>query len=276
MGSQLPLFLQELVKNIKNLHEKPSPVWKQVDPSHDDIFILQKEALTASNFDRLNIRRTLYNNYISGRANLVCFECLYGRVLLLQENQENVMIPFKTWGRVLQWFGGFVRVCWFAADIPRLLPRKGKEIEEIHVNGGYTLPCSKNAVIVYRKEEATRVLIHELIHANCLDHQDKSVSEREAETETFAELVYIAILSKGDVKKAKKFWEIQSKWIVNQNAVLRKYHHVLSLNDYAARYTIAREQELQKMGIALPPASSGLTKFSSCRLTSDAFDEYLE
>ncbi len=202
--------------------------------------------------------------------------CDYGKVLLLQLNTQNVRIPLNTWGRILQAFGGHFRIVWFAADVPRILPEHGMNVGPEHINGGYTIPCNSEAIIIYREEEATRVLIHELLHASCSDPQTLNLVKRESNTETWAELILVAILSKGDMKKASTLWKIQSQWISNQNNELKRNHNVKTSEDYAYRYTFAREVELKLLGISLPPVSKNMPFTKSARFTSDAFDEFLE
>lgn len=202
--------------------------------------------------------------------------CKYGKVLLLQQKDQDVRIPLNTWGRILQSFGGFFRIIWFAADVPRVLPQRGELVGPQHINGGYTYPCDSTGIVIYRKEEATRVLIHELLHASCLDSADASVEQKEATTETWAEIILVAILSKGDTKKAETLWKLQCQWISDQNSELKTYYNVHTSSDYAYRYTIAREKELKKKGIPLPPASKTNFPFQSARFTTDEFDELLD
>lgn len=265
-----------MVRNIKKLHQTPRILWRKEEPTQDDLRVIEKESQNQNAFDRLNLRIELRNDLLSGNARLTCMTCKYGKVLLLQHKDQDVRIPLNTWGRILQAFGGFFRVVWFAADVPRILPKRGEQVGPQHVNGGYTYPCESTAIVIYRKEEATRVLIHELIHGSCLDPLNASVEEKEASTETWAELFLVAILSKGDTKKAETYWKLQSQWISDQNTELKLYYNVHISSEYAYRYTIAREKELKKKGIKLPPASIKRIPFRSARFTTDAFDELLE
>jgi hypothetical protein len=57
-----------------------------------------------------------------------------------------------------------------SGGVPEAEPKP--DIEEIHVNSGFTMPCGKNGpnqIYVYREEEWFKVLIHETIHAFGLD-----------------------------------------------------------------------------------------------------------
>ena len=271
-----PLVLDELVKNIKKYHQTPLILWRREEPTQEDLMIIEKESRNGNTFDKLNLRTQLRNDYLTGNAKLTCMVCKYGKVLLLQQKSQNVRIPLNTWGRILQMFGGNFRIVWFAADVPRILPERGQSVGPEHVNGGYTYPCSSIAIIIYREEEATRVLIHELLHGSCADPQTSDIVKREANTETWAELILVAVLSKGDMKLAQKLWKIQGLWITEQNYELKTYFHVNTPNDYAYRYTIGRETELKDLGIALPPVPKKHKEFLSARFTSDEFDTFLE
>ncbi len=275
MESKLPPVLEELVKNIKKLQQQPSPQWRHEKPTHEDLSILEKESQDGNTFDKLNIRTTLRNDFQSGNAKLTCMVCKYGKVLLLQKKEQGVQIPLETWGRILQAFGGYFRILWFAADVPRILPQRGHLVGPEHVNGGYTFACNSSAIVIYREEEATRVLIHELLHGSCSDLQTTDLVKREANTETWAELFLVAILSKGDMKLARKLWDLQSHWIADQNNELKKHYNVHTSQDYAYRYTVAREHELKELGIALPPVSKKNHVFHTARFTSDKFDDFL-
>lgn len=272
----VPLVLDELVRNIKSLYQTPKILWKVEHPTKEDLQIIEKESVDTNTFDKFNLRTQLWNDYSSGRGKLLCMTCKYGKVLLLQKNEQNVRIPLNTWGRILQAFGGYFRVVWFAADVPRLLPKRGELVGPQHINGGYTYPCDSTAIVIYREEEATRVLLHELLHGSCLDPHGASIEQKEASTETWAELFLVAMLSKGDMKKAEHLWKIQSQWIADQNHELQMYYGVHMTVDYAYRYTVAREKELRQKGIQLPPVSKKRQVIRSARFTSDEFDEMLE
>jgi hypothetical protein len=171
---------------------------------------------------------------------------------------------------VFQWIGSPPpmtkwRVFWFPAHIQRVLPPKGTEVGPQNINGGYCYPCNPHIIVVYRYEEATRVLLHELLHAACTDPVNVSLPIKEATTETWAELFLVALCSKGNKEKAASFWKLQSQWIANQNATLRKDHSVSTIEDYAWRYTLGREEILNRLGVSLPVPR--ISKGSSSRLT---------
>lgn len=139
-----------------------------------------------------------------------------------------------------------------------------------HINGGYTIPCNPRQIVLYRKEEVERVLLHELSHAACLDDMKESLEMREARTEFWAELWLVALFSKGSYARAKLLWKHQAYWIVDQNAILRMVYQVRGPQDYVWRYTVAREIIADQLRISMPVPS--ITRSRSLRLSSPIFD----
>lgn len=230
---------------------------------------MEKEAQSNSNFDALALRTTMWSELQAGKARLVCKTCENAKVLFIQRGREEP--PWDLWARIFQWLGPPQtapkwRVFWFPADKKRTYPTTGGEVGPASLNGGYSYPCRSDTIVVYRLEEATRVLIHEILHAACCDPHHESLEIREANTETWAELFLIAIVSKGSEREAARLWGIQSQWIANQNAILRTRFAVQSPNDYAWRYTIGREEILRSLKIDLPVAIA--TRTRSSRFTS--------
>lgn len=226
-------------------------------PNQEDLQLFEHEARQDSTFDPLQLRRNMWESLDTGSSMLLCKSCSNAKVLWIQPKGTQIEPPWKEWGRIFQWLGdapGGVkwRVFWFPAPIPRILPRKGETVGPRHINGGYCYPCNPNVIVVYRLEEATRVLVHELLHASCTDPQGASLEIKEATTETWAELFLVALCSKGKVDSAKKLWTLQSQWISDQNADLRTKYHVNSPADYAWRYTLGREQILADLKVELP------------------------
>ena len=59
----------------------------------------------------------------------------------------------------------------FLTDLKKKLPEHtGQEIGKINVNTGFTMTCRpKSNIVIYRKEEWFKVLIHETFHNFGLD-----------------------------------------------------------------------------------------------------------
>lgn len=225
-----------------------------------------------SQFDPLKLRRNLWEVADTGAAEILAKSCKYAKVLWIQPKGTGVEPPWEEWGRIFQWMGyppeGKWTVYWFPAHIKRLLPPPGHEVGPQNINGGYCFPCNPQSIVVYRYEEASRVLLHELLHAACLDPQGAELPIKEATTETWAELLLVALCSKGSEAKATSLWHLQSQWISNQNHLLRSQHNVYTVNDYAWRYTLGREQILKNLKISLPRPTQ--SEGNSSRLTHPA------
>lgn len=244
-------------------------------PNQEDLQLFETEAQQDSAFDPLKLRRNLWESLNTGSSRILCKSCSNAKVLWIQPKGTGIEPPWASWGRIFQWLGdapGRVkwRVFWFPAPIPRILPPKGNSVTAQHINGGYCYPCNPNVIVVYRLEEATRVLVHELLHASCTDPPGAPLEIKEATTETWAELFLVALCSKGNAAKASQLWKIQSQWIADENAELTKHYHVRSPTDYAWRYTLGREQILRSLKIELPLAHSRSTL--SSRLTHPSLE----
>jgi hypothetical protein len=166
--------------------------------------------------------------------------------------------PWAVWGEIFQMFGkenGRWRIGFFPAKTHRKLPEPYTPVGPQHVNGGYTMPCSTNGIVIYRKEEATRVLLHELFHASCCDRPELCLEEKEAETEAWAELVLLAYLSEGNQSTAATLLDKQLNWIGKSHTTLRNFYNIRGIDDYIWRYTIAREGAFCRLGISIPTVS---------------------
>ncbi len=239
-------------------------------PSPEDLQTFQKEALQDSFFDPLKLRRNLWEEADSGGGRILCQSCGLAKVLWIQPKGSDVEPYWSSWGRIFQFLGPSPdghpwRVFWFPTYKKRLLPARGQEVGPAHINGGYCYPCRPHTIVIYRFEEATRVLFHELLHAACTDPQNVPLPIKEATTETWAELFMVAFCSKGDIQKAKFYWKLQSQWIADQNYILETYHKISCVENYAWRYTLGRAFILENLHISLPKPKP--TSTVSSRLT---------
>ena len=204
---------------------------------------------------------------------LVCKTCGQAKVIILHEANRPCPDVWTTWGRIFQLYGRGTkgwRVGLFAAPIPRTLPAPGQSVGPEHVNGGYTLPCKQDRIIIYREEECTRVLLHELFHAACSDRL-ASLPHMEAETESWAEWVLVALASEGNLEMALSLMKKQIRWMSAQHRVLRAFYNVSKPEDFAWRYTLGREHAYQRLGVHVP-ISRGTSYVTSSRLTAPALE----
>ena len=227
-----------------------------------------KRQTDESVFDPLLLRASVWKDFEEGRSIMRCKQCHLARILWIQSKSKKVEPDWSTWGRIFQWYGkpqdgkpqdgAQWRIFWFPSESKRLA--SVGPVGPAHINGGYTIPCTSSAIVIYRQEEATRVLLHEMSHAACLDDQSESLVMREARTETWAEIFLVAIKSEGFLQKAERLWKFQSQWIADQNEFLRRNYNVQGPNDYAWRYTLGREVVLNQLRIQLPAARTSTSK----------------
>ena len=216
----------------------------------------------------------IWQGYIEGRYKLVCKSCPYAKVLVFVEKGQPDPTPWIQWGEIFYIFGQNHepwRVGFFPAKVHRRLPDLTEPVGPEHVNGGYTMPCSTNGIVIYRKEEATRVLLHELFHASCCDRPELCLEDKEAETEAWAELVLIAYLAKGKKAVGKRLLQKQLEWMMRQHATLRQFYKIQGMQDYIWRYTLAREEAFCRLGILVPMETISKPQYSS-RLTHPSLE----
>ena len=257
----------------------PLGVWEPCKPTHDEMAAAEREAApAASQFDKLQLKNRVWNEFRGGHAELRCYKLgRLARVLCFMPKGVRPP-PLEFWGRIFAWFGPSPdgrpwRVFWFASPTTREFPAEGQDLGPEHVNGGYTMPCSAEGIFIYRAEEATRVLIHEMMHAACLDQAGWPVQYKEALVETWAELILIALRSKGNRATAAKFWALQAQWIADTNWRAKHLHGTHDLSDYAWRYLCGRELMYQRLGAELPaPRKTVSLKGRSVRFTHPALD----
>ena len=253
--------------------------WVRDEPTDDDLSYILKQGLqTPSPFDPLKLREQVFQDLRAGKAKLVCKVGLSPPAKILAIVYPETKIPWELFGRIFSAVGpskkpSSWRVIWFAHPRKREFPEQKEgepqantlnsslhkvqqeAIQPLHVNGGYAYACQPETIVIYREEEAGRVLVHELLHAACTDDMKNPEELREVLTECWAELFLIAALAKGSLTKAKKLWRMQAQWIIDQETVLKGYGVLTPLN-YAWRYTVGRRGVLEGMGLRFPAPSA--------------------
>ena len=264
-------FVDILLDRVKLEFSKPDIIWENDQLSSKDLEFLKVECMKDSEFDTSNKRAYMYDKMLQNPAITICRTCKYGKIFTVCDNQHQ--IPWELWGRILRMFyeGNPFKIFFLAHPSLRTFPKGRITPENInaefsitpeHINGGYTYQCNTETIMIYRAEDATRVLIHEIQHALCLD-KDENIDVMEAETEAWAELLYIAILSGGKKYIYNDMLDRQSEWIVKQNAKVKK--HMKHETDFPWRYTVGKEEVWHRWNI-IRPFTSGL-KVNSLRLT---------
>lgn len=266
------------ISKIKYEWSLQTPTWKSAKLTQKDREFIEKESQTKSNFDRENVVQNMWNEY--KRADSVkCTvrETSNGRVIFFHKhNNELDEIPWELWGRIFRACSSktpsnpMPTVYLFGSEAKRYFPPLHQKITEKNINGGYTYPCNLSTIVIYRKEDATRVLIHELLHAYCTDapHNRNNVDIMEAETEAWAELFYCIFLSRGNNHIARLNIRKQAEWMSQQNKNVERYINK-SQREFPWRYTIGKEEVWKRWMIA----SSTIAQTSKEKM--DTIDAYM-
>jgi len=220
---------------------------------------LEEESRAPSEFDPFGWRKEMLETYKKGKAIADVRECAYGRVVALGDHSVLQGIPWGLWGRILRLYkqGKKAKVYFLANPYLRTIPvgtqasphpsKKYPLIGPPNINGGYTYSCNMETIVIYRAEDATRVLLHELQHASCLDHYENSTDIVEAETEAWAELLYAGLLSQGKKELFHELVKKQADWMVSQNEVVKR--HIRTKQQFPWRYTIGKQEVWERWGL---------------------------
>lgn len=278
---------------IQAEYKKPEVVWRSAPINTKELAFLERECTKNVGFDPNGWRKEMFQRYKRGQARMEVRECDHGRVVVIYDNPTQT-VPWGLWGRILRLYGVGACIYFLAHPALRQFPTSKKlAIGPIHINGGYNYPCNAEEVMIYRAEDATRVLIHELQHASCLDstpesrrilsrvpRETDSVPERrailshkhhhdetdalEAETEAWAELLYAAVLSQGKRAVFHRLIKDQAAWFMKQNEQVKQ--HMKSPTQFPYRYTIAKEAVWRRWGLVKDTVSTAPSPQHSLRL----------
>ena len=273
------------LKTIRDVFATPAPTWnsRPVDAAMRDY--IRRRAEEPAFVDPHNTRSQLYSALLRGEASVVNRECNYAHVIYISESPYPAVagseVPWDIWGRIFQAFspaGDSTREPWrviiFGSSHLREFPAEGTVLAAEHINGGSAYRCEPNSILIVRKEEMTRVLIHELFHAACSDDMSHDVPQVEAYTEAWAEFMLAAIMSRGLKPRFCKLWSHQVAYAEKQAELCRKRGHIRSDDDYGCRYLTMRIDAWHEQGLyptcPLPPASK--VKVNTLRFTSELLD----
>lgn len=253
----LPVVLEEILVQIKKVYSKVPVKFIRAPVTHADIDKMEQAIKEGAEFDRLGLKAEVWKRYKKGTNAIQCLDSPIARIVAVLP--KGLEVP-DDWGRIFQLFGmpkhgPKWNVYWFGSITPRRFPKTGLPLAGEHLNGGYTQLCSTEGIFIYRIEEASRVLIHELLHASCQDPLEKSIPQREAHIETWAELIFVALRAKGLEKEALRLWKLQTQWVSDTNNQAAKYNMVQTEDDYGWRYLNGRTQVYESLGLELPPVS---------------------
>ncbi len=235
-------WLCHFLETVKAVSKSPPVAWIHDPYSVSDVDYVKK-CVESCQFDTEGLQKKIYDGFKAGTVALEKKSCPYGSVLVLYEKSAPWAFPYAAVGRVLQLFyrGRPFRVLFFGSQTRRLMPQPLTEkVGARHINGGYTYPCDPGTIVIYRREEVVRVLIHECYHASCSDPKDTPVEKVEADTEAWAEVALCALAARGRDDLFRRFMRAQILYAYRQGAILITSYNVKTPEDYAWRYTIGK------------------------------------
>ncbi len=255
----MSILIDTLLEIIKEEYKKRELEWKITCNLYhihkDDITYLLNESKKKSEFDPMNIRIKMIEEWEEGKLEMIKGECQYGTIIMILDREiKREDIPWRLWGRILRLYcqknnNKKCKIYILASSKKRNFPRNNEKIKPENINGGYTYTCNLETIMIYRAEDATRVLIHELQHSSCLDDKQKDIDNIEAETEAWAELLYIGLLSKGKKEIFKQLLKKQIEWICIQNRKVQKHMKDKNSKEFPWRYTIGKEEVWKRWGL---------------------------
>lgn len=251
-------FVHKLAESIRIEYSKDAPLWFPITPDKADVEVLKSECNSHSEHDPLELRLNAWLGLKNGYNLVGGYQCEFGKIIcIFEEISQTHDIPFELWGRILRLFtekNSVVepyRIFFIASSSEREMPTKHQKFSPSNINGGYTFPCRKDSVVVYRAEDATRVLIHELFHAACCDNPELSVDEKEAETEAWAEFFYCGFMSRGTPYILRDLVQRQSQYMSKQNKKIAEHLGKKGVKEkqFPWRYTIGKQEVWERWGI---------------------------
>ena len=258
MEVSLP-WVDILLQNIREEYERPKPEIIITEASQEDHAYISRVMNEPNSFDS--------SAFMKEAANYRLRKLISGNHTIL--SYTNTYNDKAEWFRIMRCLAKNrpTRVLFFGSEARRHLPEKNMPVSPININGGYTMLCDTTAIVIYRAEDAERVLIHELLHGLCSD-PDLPISDLEADTEAWAELIWVAFKARGNYLSWKRLMRRQIDHGVNQAKYVEKYHGVKSPSDYGWRYISGRINVWKALGIRLRKNKT-LKKPRTLKLTID-------
>ena len=266
---QLP-WVEPFLYSMCEEYKKSSPDWKLLHPSVYTRKYVYSVANQEDPFDTKGLKKECGEALRKGEATLLQCVSSFGEILVVSMNTSPVKLTWNLWWRCVRLLipkKKFVRVLIFGHPSPRDVPTMEMQIEKGHINGGSAFRCDPSSIVIYRKEECTRVLIHELLHASCSDPYYKSTPEIEADTEAWAEMMLCGMAARGQLQPWIRYMREQISWSVRQASTVYKKYNVKSIDDYAWRYLIGRLIVWRRLGISVPSITEQFLPVKTLRFT---------
>lgn len=275
-----PAFWKEpFLDMASSVWAMPEEHWIDDSPKLSDTEMLEKQAATGSEIDEINFRADMITKWKTKGSDVkLKVRELPGRTRLvfLGTDEQWSQICWAFWARIFQMIEHPIGYFLLYADPrPRVDPKESGGLQAKDINGGYSYLCKQEIVVVYRFEEATRVLLHELLHTACFD-SEKGVEDLEAHTEAWTEIFLCALLSRGSHAKFNRLWKKQVAWMVEQAESLKLERNVTTPSDYAWRYMLGKKEYLERLGFLRGYVSKVQGTTTSLRFTTPEWDSEMQ
>jgi hypothetical protein len=251
-------FIDQILDHVHRLYYSTSyhsPAWYIETLSRKDKHDILEKA--DNDFDVNGYSKTLVQGLKDGSTQVSKHVCVYNNgknsatILYICPRTTEYEPDWELWGLIISLLSpsADVRVIYYSNPQPRLAPESGKPVGPEHINGGLTIQCNAQEIVIYRREEDARVLIHELLHASCSDPYDKHTTDIEADTEAWTEIIYCAFMAKGKPTLFNKYMNEQMLHTCRQVNSLYHYYNVKKPTDYAWRYYNGKIPVWESLGI---------------------------
>ena len=247
---ELP-WVPPLLYQVQQEYRRSPPQHKLASLTPDEYSHILQLASEKDPFDTEGLKADTAKALTSSKATAFKTVCSLGEITVVSYKSNPFHPPWNTWWRAVRLLSPAkpVKIIVFGNPKPRLPPPSQEPLKAAHLNGGSAFRCNPQSIVIYRKEEATRVLIHELFHASCSDPYHKDTPQIEADTEAWAEILLCAMAAKGVHSLWEKYMREQIEWAKRQALTAQKDHQVNSDKDYGWRYLVGRLDVWRKLGL---------------------------
>lgn len=174
-----------------------------------------------------------FDYYYFAKEDVKLFDDLLTRVLWFYENREQMKV------KPLQ----FLTLQIFAIPIPKRLPHKDEKkiLTPEEINSGFT-DHNQNQIVIYRKEDMNKVLVHELIHFFELDKNKTGCVQKWVDanlpkvaenvnfaTEAYTDFLAIYFESTNFQPKPKEYFQKQFDWTLSRMKLILSFFGHTSL-----------------------------------------------
>ena len=270
-GMPTAFWKEPFLDMARKIWAMPEEKWIDDSPRLTDTDLLEKYATMNSEFDEVNFRKEVLDAWKSKTLDLFVKE-LPGRarVVILGTAEQVAGLDWVLWARIFQAIEHPIgHILLYAHESKRELPTDSSDLRACHINGGFTYLCTQEIIVIYRYEEATRVLLHELMHTACFD-REKGVEDLEAYTEAWTEVLLCALKSQGKGRKFLSLWSQQVSWMFAQSEYVQTKFNVRSKADYAWRYMTGKKDVLATLGffqgVSVSPVEALSLRFTTPKI----------